>query len=143
MYSFRIQFFQFEVTLFLAIRLHIYSYLLSEKLNAYIATVRNHDDDRIKQKRIGSSTALTHTSMSLMTEMTMTSIQYLCYHKLIWESLLAKSSTSYYRYANASSISVISDKTFLTSTLCGYTGTPMRPRGGERRSRAAYKPCHT
>ena len=79
MYSFRIQFFQFEVTLFLEIRLHIYSYLLSEKLNAYIATVRNHGDDRIKQKRIGSSTALTHTSMSLMTEMTTVSLRKLRY----------------------------------------------------------------
>ena len=44
---------------------------------------------------------------------------------------------------NASSIFTTSDNAFLTSSLCGYTGTPTRPRGGERRSRAAYKPCHT
>ena len=44
---------------------------------------------------------------------------------------------------NASSIFTTSHNTFLASSLCGYTGTPTRPRGGERRSRAAYKPCHT
>ena len=44
---------------------------------------------------------------------------------------------------NASSVFTTSDNALLASSLCGYTGTPTRPRGGERRSRAAYKPCHT